>query len=154
MIRNGLLEEAQADGTIKTWVRSLRKHDFGLGQGGICVYISKVEQKGTRFAKCMKKSEPAQPRGTPVRTVPAQVWAETQLHTEQRERVPCAGSRCGSTGCWQVANTPRSWRGFQPLSPLTRCEWQTLFLISAQDPFNIFWAYTTLPGCTQLAWFL
>lgn len=46
---------------------------FWTGPGEICVYISKVEQKGTRFAKCMKESEPAQPRGTPVRIVPAQV---------------------------------------------------------------------------------
>lgn len=33
MIRNGLLGEAQADGTMEMWLCSFHEYDFGLGTG-------------------------------------------------------------------------------------------------------------------------
>lgn len=60
MIRNGLLGEAQADGTMEMWLCSFHEYDFGLSRGRF-VFLSKIRrQKWKRFESCMKESEPAQ----------------------------------------------------------------------------------------------
>lgn len=69
MIRNGLLGEAQADGTMKMCLCFFHEYDFGLGVGRF-VFLPKIRrQKWTRFESCMKASKPAQAPGITERTV-------------------------------------------------------------------------------------
>lgn len=126
MIRNGLLGEAQADGTMEMWLCSFHEYDFGLSRGRF-VFLSKIRrQKWKRFESCMKESEPAQASGITGRTAIASDVSRTQISYRKVWMCPL---------CWvslAVTNIHHCWRpvqpgGFRSALTLTHCKWQTLF---------------------------
>lgn len=135
MIRNGLLGEAQADGTMKMWLCSF--HDFGLGTGRF-LFLSKIRrQKWTRFESCMKEREPAQAPGITGRTVLASDVSRNPISYRKVWMCPL---------CWvssQFHRVPKgdihhSWRpvqpgGFRSALALTHCD-DKHNLIPAQGP--------------------